>query len=171
MTGLLNVTVVGDDQVVAAFERMPASIVAVLSRKMDEQMLLLQGYIQQSKLSGQVLNVVTGALRRSIHAQPTVVDGDTVVGSVRSSGDVKYAAIHEFGGRTPAHDIFPRKAEALSFIGAGGSRVFAKVVHHPGSQIPERSFMRTGLADRAEDITIALKEAVIAEMVRDVAIR
>jgi hypothetical protein len=48
----------------------------------------------------------------------------------------------------------------------GGRQVFAKVVHHPGSVIPERSFMRTGLRDHAAMISREMKEAVIQGLLR-----
>ena len=82
-----------------------------------------------------------------------------VVGKVASSGDVKYAGIHEFGGKTPAHDIYPDKAKALAFM-IGGKQVFAKVVHHPGSQMPERSFLRSSLSDMRQEILDGLEFAV-----------
>jgi phage gpG-like protein len=124
----------------------------------------LQRHIVADKLQGQVLNHRTGALSRSIQ-HVTDVQGDVATGRVFSSGDVKYAAIHEFGGRTPPHDIYPDKAQALAFM-MGGEQIFAKVVHHPGSQMPERSFMRSGLADMADEIVASLREAATVEGAR-----
>jgi hypothetical protein len=40
-------------------------------------------------------------------------------GQVYSSGDVKYVAIHEFGGVIPAHDVEAKKAQALHFVWEG----------------------------------------------------
>ena len=48
----------------------------------------------------------------------------SVVGRVYSSGDVKYAGIHEYGGVIPAHEVIPVKAKALHFV-IGGKDVFA----------------------------------------------
>jgi phage gpG-like protein len=110
-------------------------------------------------LSGQVLNVKTGRLRRSIFNE--VTDTSTAVtGKVASSGDVKYAAIHEFGGKTPAHEILPNKAKALAFV-MGGKQVFAAVVHHPGSVMPERSYMRSSLHEMEQEIRDGIRAAVI----------
>lgn len=58
--------------------------------------------------------------------------------------NVKYAAIHQFGGQTRPHEIRPRNAKALKFGGR-----YAKKVNHPGSNIPARPFLV--LAD--QDIT------------------
>lgn len=122
--------------------------------------LKLEAHIKKDKLSGQVLNVVSGDLRASVHSiLPVEQSGGTVRGHVAQSGDVKYGAIHEFGGKTPPHDIYPTKAKALAFM-MGGKQVFAKVVHHPGSTMPERSYMRSGLADMKDEISDRLTAAV-----------
>ena len=98
-----------------------------------------------------------GNLRRSTFQ--TVMDqGTQVVGQVASSSDVKYGRIHEFGGVTSPHDIVPVKGQALAFM-MGGKQVFAKIVHHPGSRIPERSFMRSSLTESREDIIADLRDA------------
>jgi len=86
-------------------------------------------------------------------------DGDSVLARVFSAGDVKYARIQEYGGRTAAHDIVPVKAKVLAFT-AGGGTVFATIVHHPGSTIPARSYLRSSLADMAGVITGELRAAV-----------
>lgn len=143
----------------AALQRIPPQVVEMVAKKVRALATNLQRHIVADKLQGQVLNHKTGALGRSIQTE-TATSGDVTTGRVFSAGDVKYAAIHEFGGRTPPHDIFPKKAEALAFM-AGGQMVFAKVVHHPGSNIPERSFMRSGLFDMSEEIVAGIREAAV----------
>ena len=91
------------------------------------------------------------------------LDDDRVLVRVFSSGDIKYAAIQEFGGHTPAHDIVPNKARALAFT-VGGRMVFAKVVHHPGSTIPQRSYLRSSLADMENQIVLELKAAAVGAL-------
>ena len=155
---MISITITGDRELIARLERMPARVHDALLRKVTKLDLELEAKVKE-KLSGQVLNIVTGALRRSIHG--TVEDGSTkVVGKVASSGDVKYAGIHEFGGRTPAHDILPSKAKALAFV-MGGKQVFAKIVHHPGSNMPERSYLRSSLSDMKDEIVSELQQAVV----------
>lgn len=144
----------------AALDRIPAEVIEEVAKKVRSLTINLQRHVVADKLQGQVLKHRTGALGRSIQTEIRQ-DGATTIGRVFSSGDVKYAAIHEFGGRTPPHDIFPSKAEALAFT-IGGKQVFAKVVHHPGSNMPERSFLRSSLADMTEEIIAGLREAAIA---------
>lgn len=154
---MLSIKLVGDQQLIARLNAMPGRLRDELRRKVTELTLKLEAKVK-AKLSGQVLNVVTGALRRSIFSTVTATDV-SVVGKVASSGDVKYAAIHEFGGKTPAHEIVATKAQALSFM-MGGKQVFAKRVNHPGSTIPERSYLRSSLADMKQEIEDGLRDAV-----------
>ena len=56
----------------------------------------VQAVVKDEKLSGQVLHVRTGTLRRSINFQPSE-DTSGIYGSVGTN--VEYAAIHEYGGQ------------------------------------------------------------------------
>jgi phage gpG-like protein len=80
---------------------------------------------------------------------------------LRVTSGPPYAAIHEFGGVTAAHEIRARKAAALAFM-RGGSLAFATSVRHPGSRIPARSFLRTSLAEMEGVVLAAIDEAVTA---------
>ena len=145
----------------AALAEMPERVRAALSEKMNALAAELQAKIQQ-KLAGGVLNVRTGALARSIVA--TIEESTTGVAvSIATSGDIKYAAIHEFGGVIPPHEIVPDKAKALAFL-VGGKQVFAARVNLPAVAMPERSYMRSSLAEMADAIREELSEAVIEAM-------
>lgn len=113
----------------------------------------------KDKLSNRVLNVRSGRLRRSIQHR-VISQAGLIMGQVFSSGDVKYARIHEFGGQTRPHDIFPKNAKALAFK-MGGKQVFARSVRHPGSKIPERSYMRSSLGEMQLEIVRDIRLAVI----------
>jgi phage gpG-like protein len=155
---MLNITLVGDRQLTARLGEMPDKVHRALLKKVTGLALKLEAKVK-GKLSGEVLHVRTGALRRSIFN--AVTDEPTsVIAKVASSGDVKYAGAHEFGAHIPPHDIVPVKAQALAFM-AGGKLVFAKRVHHPGATIPERSFLRSSLTDMREEIVSGLKQAVL----------
>ena len=81
-------------------------------------------------------------------------------GAHRHVADVKYAAIHEFGGTIPPHQIVPDKARALAFL-VGGKQVFAARVNLPAITMPERSYMRSSLAEMAGEIHDELDVAVV----------
>jgi phage gpG-like protein len=145
----------------AALADMPERVRAALSAKANALAAELEAKIQQ-KLAGTVLNARTGALAGSIIA--TIEDSSANVSvSIATSGDVKYAAIHEFGGTIPPHEIVPDKAKALAFA-IGGKQVFAARVNLPAVTMPERSYMRSSLAEMADEIRDELAEAVVEAM-------
>ena len=149
------------DDYSASLAGMPDRVRQALSSKANVLAVALEVKIQQ-KLSGGVLNTRSGALARSIIA---TVDESSADVSVRigTSGDVKYAAIQEFGGTIPPHEIVPDKAKALAFI-IGGKQAFAARVNLPAIAMPERSYMRSSLAEMADEISEGLSEAVAEAM-------
>lgn len=156
---MIRVVVVGDKEVIARLDAMPASVAASLLRKVHALSLKLQSYIQREKLSGQVLNRKSGRLMRSI-GQKVEQAVHAVYGIVFQSSDVPYGRIHELGGRTSAHLIVPKKASVLAFNWKG-ENVFFRRVNHPGSVFPERSYMRSGLKDMSVEISNGIKMAVL----------
>ncbi|MGA7887723.1 MAG: hypothetical protein WCA44_18460, partial [Acidobacteriaceae bacterium] len=70
-----------------------------------------------------------------------------------------YAAIHEYGGQTRAHVIEAKNAKALAFQ-VGGQTIIRRRVQHPGSKMPERSFLRSSLRDSRDRIVAAIQAAV-----------
>lgn len=160
---MINITMVGDRAVIAQLSSFRNGLHAALHRRITILVLQLERRVKL-KLSGNVLNVRTGALRRSI--QSDVRDsGQAITGRVFSTGDVKYAAIHEFGGRTKAHVIEAKNGKALRFA-MGGAMVFAKRVNHPGSVMPERSFLRSSLREMRDEIVQSLSDAPAEAMRR-----
>lgn len=163
----VNVTITGDRELIARFKSMPRAVNQALYAKVLALSLRLERKVKVEKLNGQVLNRISGALARSIHS---VVDRQVeyVLGRVYSSGDVKYAGIHEYGGTTKPHIIEPKKAQVLAFAGKGGSPVFAKRVNHPGSKMPERSYMRSSLHDMSVEISLGMKTAVVQAIQKEI---
>jgi phage gpG-like protein len=158
---MLTVKLVGADGYIARLNAMPAAVRQALIKKVTALSFKLESKIKAEKLSGQVLHVKSGALRDSIHALPVVASDTSVTGgAVQGSPLTKaYAAIHEYGGKTAAHEIIATKAQALSFA-MGGKQMFFKKVMHPGSVMPERSYMRSSLAEMKEEIIEGMHEAV-----------
>jgi phage gpG-like protein len=147
----------GLDETSARFDAYPAALQAALGAKATELASALADLVKNDKLSGSVLNTRSGALRDSIAASVTD-EADGFHASVGSEGDVKYAAIQEYGGKTSAHEILPAKGDVLAFI-TGDGQHFARRVEHPGSSIPERSYLRSALADMSDEIVSALADA------------
>ena len=83
------------------------------------------------------------------------MQGSEITATVGSFGDVKYAAIQEYGGRTAAHEIVPDKAQALAFL-VGGVLRFARRVQHPGSTIPPHAYLQSSLEESSDEIVAEL---------------
>jgi phage gpG-like protein len=94
--------------------------------------------------------VVTNRLRSSLSA--VIVS----YGVVRVGTNVSYAAIHEYGGKTPPHIILPVRKKALAFGG-----IVVRSVHHPGSRIPARPYLHPAL-EKMRPKCIAIIRAVYA---------
>jgi len=100
----------------------------------------------KEKLTGEVLQVRSGRLRRSINMRMEGTGGDQVSGTVGTN--VLYAAIHEFGGTIPGHPLEAVNAKALRFMPKGASDfIFRRRVQIPDIRMPERSFLRSALRE------------------------
>lgn len=139
-------------------ERFPAALAQALAVKADALAAALVDKVVNQKLAGEALNAGSGKLAASIAAE--IVPGpEGFEASVGSYGDVKYAAIQEYGGKTAPHEILPVKGQALAFLGAAGL-AFARRVEHPGSLIPAHAYLGASLAEMADEIRDALAASV-----------
>ena len=151
----IEVKVTGEAQLEASIAGAADRLRAALYKKVTAFGLMLHDKIVR-KVTGEVLNVRSGDLRRSIFTPITQMSGDTITTTTGSSGDVKYAGIWETTG-WKAHDIVPTKAKALRFI-SGGEVIFAKRVQIP-AQAP-RPFIKPALAEMVPVVEQGLKDAV-----------
>ena len=88
----------------------------------------------RAQFSGGKTLIDTARLMRSITMKVT---GKTLtVGT-----NVKYAAMHQLGGKVAGRTIFPKRAKALRWIDRGGNVRFAKKVTIPGFTMPARPFL------------------------------
>lgn len=135
---------VSANQVIATLDRLVPKATQGIRVAVTANTVRMLGYVQR-RLSGEVLNVRTGRLRRA--AFDRIEDGGSAVsGVVAMSSDVPYARIHEFGGRIQIPEIVPVKANALRFE-YGGRVIFAKRTKAHPVDIPERPYMRPSLKE------------------------
>ncbi len=88
-------------QTIAKHKAFGQRIASVISDKLQEAINDAQRYIQQEELTGQLLNVRTGSLRRSIKAERVQQIGNIIsgrVGVIEGTAS-KYAHIQEVGGQ------------------------------------------------------------------------
>jgi hypothetical protein len=136
---MINFSVTGDIEIQARLGAIvPSCITAALVTigELDQE---LARYIVEQKLSGQVLNKVTGTLQSSIRPIPAVeADGRVTGGVEQDSGIAPYGKSHEFGAYIPA-------MSGLMHFTDAGNEVFT--THTRGHRLPVRSFMRSALRE------------------------
>ena len=174
----------GADATVAWIESLSPKASRALRTGVSDLAVALLRHVKEDKLSDQVLHVRTGNLRRSINQKVTEENG-TFTGSVGTN--LSYAAIHEFGGTIQRHvnervmrfrlnakgDIMRQNEVGMGphRRGAGNLAVFAKASHKRAVEMkvkgaswtvhmPERSFLRSALADMAPEIQTGIEKAV-----------
>lgn len=128
-----------------------------------------QGTVKQDKLSGQVLHVRTGTLRRSIN-QKLLETGTGVYGQIGTN--VKYAAIHEFGfdgvvnvephARRSALQMSAKRSKRVS---KGDGEIFVQE-HTRHMHMPKRSFLLSTLQDMAPEIRTTLRASILQTVVK-----
>ena len=147
---MITVTLIGGGELVAKWGRIPASARDALRAEVQKAALALTAHVKQDKLTDQVLRVRTGRLRRSI-TQRVEVEGSRVMGYVGTN--VEYAAAHEYGIRG---SIGVREHLRRSKQG----KQFSVRAHLRNVNIPERSFLRSALADMKEQIVNGMVTAI-----------
>lgn len=161
---MITVTAVGMQKLVARVSAMPNNVHKALLKKITFLSLKMERRIKQ-KLSGEVLNVRTGDLRRSIHHE--IEDGPTAIyGIVFSTGgrskQPPYAEIHEKGGTiqhpggTPYLN-FHGKTYFVSKQSAIASRLPVTKAH--AIRIPARPYMSSTFGEMKQEIVSGLQEA------------
>lgn len=146
MSDELKVTATRLTDVVVQLQELGAGARSRLAMAIGEQAALFQQVVAEEKLSGQVLNQVTGTLRDSLFTE-VVEDASGIKAIV--GVNTPYARIHEYGGV-----IEPVNKLALKFQIGGKWVVVKRVV------MPERSYLRSTLAERADEIRASLTRAV-----------
>lgn len=152
---MFSLDIAGADELAQRFADMPSAIREALTQKRDAlaQQLLDAA---RAKLSGDVLNARSGALRDSLQASAD----DDLSARVFSSGEVKYAAAQEYGFEgdesVAAHsreirEAFGRAIDAKTIFVAA----FARHMN-----LPARSYLRAALDEMRDDISQGFAEAL-----------
>lgn len=137
---MLDYSISGDIEIQVRLKAAYPACIAAAIETMTQLDQELARYIVEQKLSGQVLNRITGKLQSSIRPIPTVEAADTITGGVeQDSGIAPYGKFHEWGANIPA------MTGMMQFAGADGSEVFTTKTR--AHRLPVRSFMRSALRD------------------------
>jgi hypothetical protein len=167
MADQIDIKLQGLKQLYARLDRMPPAVQDQLRIFMARFTIQLRGMVQL-KIAERFKSI--GPLFRSMRSEMTEEIG-SVTGRVYSEG-VIYAAIQEYGGKTPPHLILPVNGKALAFLMPGrlgfssgaieSALTIVKAVNHPGSLIPERSYARATLFDQRDAFAAGMRGAVAA---------
>jgi hypothetical protein len=152
----------------------------MLADKLTFLMAKLEQKIVTTKLQGQVLRHITGTLGGSVHSTSTQAEGAILSAGVEAAGGPAwYGKLHEHGGtftipEHPAKEIarsstgkFRKvgKAELSKYHSENSKYGLESVMHRmvPAHSItfPERSFMRSTLAEMRTDIIAELRETTV----------
>lgn len=155
---MLQISLDGGDEFSARLDALPDQLRVALTAKIQALAQALYAQVVGVNLSGSVLNARSGALRDSIQIDVQAEDA-RIDAKIFSNGDVPYAGILEFGGKTAAHEILRDKARALAFL-VNGKQVFARRIQHPGSTFAARSYLGGALDDARGEIAASLREVV-----------
>lgn len=151
------------ESVLALLRGYPNRLTDAMVRVVNRFTLELQARTKE-KLSGEVLHVRTGTLRRSINRK-VELRGSNVVGTVGTN--VEYAAAHEYGfdGEVTVR-AHVRRVASRTLTELRGTRrrmsvqgvAFVKE-HTMHMHVPERSFLRSALAELEPGFAPAVRKA------------
>jgi phage gpG-like protein len=165
------------EKILADVKTMPEWMGPAVASGMDQANTIVVSRIRSDHLTGRGpfppeehrLGARTNRLRGAVWASPATVSGDTVQSAI--GDNVKYAAIHEFGGvihhaarkgtvrlRTNKHTLGGSEGELLRQEGHPHLAVFAKASHKNVKEVafeagehdvmmPERAPFRTGIQE------------------------
>ncbi|OVE46693.1 hypothetical protein [Chromobacterium violaceum] len=150
--------IVGDKQTIEFLRQVHPQVQRNVETTIGRLTLKLLAKVKAEKLSGQVLKVRTGRLRRSINRRIAGAGTTSIAGFVGTN--VEYGRRHELGfhGTETVREHLRLVKQAwgkpLRFP------VFARVQAHSRQvDYPARSFLRSALRDMDGEVTAALKQA------------
>lgn len=150
---MITATLFGDAEVRAKLENVFPAARESLRRTVSKLAIDLQRHVVADKLSGQVLRVRTGTLRRSIN-QHVEESGTSITGIVGADMNAaRYARAHEYG----FHGTVEVRAHMRTITQAFGRRLKnpreVQVSAHPmRMNLAERSYLRSSLRDMRQTI-------------------
>lgn len=156
----MSARVVGAESVIRRFESLQGDVRGRVGQSMGRMTLLLQNRVMRAKLSGQVLNVRTGTLRRSID-QAVYQEGAQIRGVVGTN--VEYARVHEYGfsGTVTVKEHLRLIKKAFGKDLKTPREVTVRT-HSARVNLPERSFLRSALREMEPQFFDAMDQAAQA---------
>lgn len=155
---MITAQLIGSQELIRKFLMLGPATKKSLTTSFTALVYKLQANVKRDKLSGQVLSVRTGTLRRSIYGK--VVAKDTFIYGVVGT-NVKYAAAHEYGfkGKVTVREHLRKITKAYGKDLAEPKSVMV-MAYSRKMNLPERSFLRSALKDMEPEITQTLENVL-----------
>jgi phage gpG-like protein len=170
------------DALMAHLTQYPERLATSVVRVMNRLTIMVQARVKE-KLSGEVLHVQTGTLRRSINQEVRASGSAGMIEGIVGT-NVEYAAAHEYGfdGTVSVRAHVRRistaiKSQALQsatgkaatiarWVGRESKNQYVKgyadvAAHSMHMHVPERSFLRSALKEFEPVINIELQKALL----------
>ena len=155
---MLKMEFIGGDVLAAVLRSYGDKVQTAIVQSVGRSALRLQREVMQNRLSGQVLNVRTGNLRRSIHQRVTNT-GSAVIGEVNTN--VRYGKAHEYGFAGTVNVKASLRQVRQAFGRPLKSPRYVQVrAHSRNVRLPERSFLRSALRDMKPMIETDLQKSI-----------
>lgn len=155
---MLKMEFIGGDVLVALLRAYGDKVQTAIVKSVARSALKLQSEVMENRLSGQVLNVRTGNLRRSIHQRVTNT-GSAVIGEVNTN--VRYGIAHEYGfaGNVNVKASLRQVKQAFGKPLKSPRYVHVRA-HTRDVKLPERSFLRSALRDLTPKFADDLQKSI-----------
>ena len=155
---MLKMEFIGGDVLAAVLCSYGGKVQTAIVQSIGRSALRLQSEVMDNRLSGQVLNIRTGNLHRSIHQQVTS-SGGLVVGEVNTN--VRYGVAHEYGFAGTVNVKASMRQIRQAFGRPLKSPRYVQIrAHTRNVKLPERSFLRSALRDMKPDIEANLQKSI-----------
>lgn len=154
---MIDASVTGDERVIASIRSQYQKVITNVEQSIGRLTLKLLTRVKVNKLSGQVLNVRTGRLRRSI-TYKVIKTPSRITGIVGTN--VEYARIHELG----FHGQVSVKAHLREIKKAWGKDITPRTVevrtHSRQVNLPAKSFLRSAMEEMTPEIIQTLQQSI-----------
>ncbi len=155
---MLKMEFIGGDVLAAVLRSYGGKVQTAIVQSIGRSALRLQSEVMDNRLSGQVLNIRTGNLHRSIHQQVTS-SGGLVVGEVNTN--VRYGVAHEYGFAGTVNVKASMRQIRQAFGRPLKSPRYVQIrAHSRNVRLPERSFLRSALRDMKPGIEADLQKSI-----------
>jgi hypothetical protein len=156
---VISFSLQGDTAVVAMLHSKAPKLSASVRNSVMRATIMLLAYVKANKLSGQVLHVRSGTLRRKVNYR---MQGNASFSTGIVGVKLAYARPHEYG-----FDGIVNVRESLRTIKQAFGRSIAPVTfpvraHTVHMKLPERSFLRSSLRELTPEIREMIRAGVMA---------